>query len=332
MQYPAIRARRASAQSDQVSPTRQDWISAFDPWRGSSAGQSGGIIIRRSPVRSRPPLPPTLEDLSLSHCVDFERTVPLVKTAAASSASRTRRWATWGTQRPRTASRLKQLLTYWKYCCGGDRTRSRTEKLMNAPTSSEAAEKSLPVSSDVEAEISRLVGQKIPRPLPQIETDAERIRSSVARLTSSSIGELGELTSELQELQEFLRSEVERVEGEIESALAGIKIIIETIAPWKSTPASLATPTSARPVRAGPAAILKPRKRVGERTLPLPRREQRGPSDLPDRPVSGARLPRRCESSPVERCAPRQEPARVLRHRGGDASFCRGIDGLAAIG
>jgi hypothetical protein len=26
-------------------------------WRGSSAGQSGGIIIRRSPVRSRPPLP-----------------------------------------------------------------------------------------------------------------------------------------------------------------------------------------------------------------------------------------------------------------------------------
>ena len=113
------------------------------------------------------------------------------------------------------------------------------------------------MGSDVEAETSKLVEQRNTRRPHQIETDAERIRSSVARLTSNSIDGLGELTSELLELQEFLKSEVERVQGEIESALAGIKIIIETIAPWKSIPVSLATPTTARPVRAGPAANLE---------------------------------------------------------------------------
>jgi hypothetical protein len=128
------------------------------------------------------------------------------------------------------------------------------EKLMNAPTSSAVAENVLPVESDVKAEISKLVEQQIPKRPPQFETDAERIRSSVARLTSNSIDGLEGLTSELQELQEFLKSEVERVQGEIESALAGIKIIMETIAPWKSIPVSLAPPTSTRPVRAGPAA------------------------------------------------------------------------------
>jgi len=122
---------------------------------------------------------------------------------------------------------------------------------MNAPTSSTAAEKSLPVESNVEAEIGKLVDENIPKRPPQIETDVERIRSSVARLTSNSIDGLQGLTSELQELQRFLNSEVERVRGEIESALAGIKIIIETIAPWKSSPVSLAPPTSARAVRVG---------------------------------------------------------------------------------
>jgi hypothetical protein len=103
---------------------------------------------------------------------------------------------------------------------------------MNAATSSAAAEKSLPVDLDVEAEISALVEQNIPKHPPQIETEVERIRSSLERLTSNSIEGLQGLTSELQELQRFLNAEVQRVQGEIESALAGIKIIIETIAPW----------------------------------------------------------------------------------------------------
>ena len=125
---------------------------------------------------------------------------------------------------------------------------------MNAPTSSAAAEKSFPVDSDVGAEISKLVEEHIPKRPPQIETEVERIRSSIARLSSTSIDGLEGLTSELQELQRFLNSEVQRVQGEIESALAGIKIIIETIAPWKSSPVSLARPTSARAVRVGPGS------------------------------------------------------------------------------
>jgi hypothetical protein len=125
---------------------------------------------------------------------------------------------------------------------------------MNAPVPPAATEKSPPVESDVEAAISNLIAQEIPRRPPQFETDAERIRTSVARLTSKSIDGLEGLTSELQELQQFLKSEVERVQGEIENALAGIKIIVETIAPWKSISVPLAPPPAARAVRAGPAA------------------------------------------------------------------------------
>jgi len=113
---------------------------------------------------------------------------------------------------------------------------------MNASISS-AAEKSLPADSEVERH-------------SQLETDAERIRASVARLTANSIDGLEGLTSELQQLQKFLKSEVERVQGEIASALEGINIIVETIAPWKSA-VSLAAPTPARPGRPGPAASVE---------------------------------------------------------------------------
>ena len=105
------------------------------------------------------------------------------------------------------------------------------------------SEKSLPETPDVEKEISNLLEQAIPKHSPQIENNVERIRSSIARLTSVSIDGLQGLTSELQELQTFLNSEVSRVQGEIESALSGIKIIMETIAPWKSPPISPALPT-----------------------------------------------------------------------------------------
>ena len=93
---------------------------------------------------------------------------------------------------------------------------------MNSPPLSPAApaEKSLSFN-----------GEKDPKPLTHIEVEAERIMSSVVRLTSNSIGGEG-LSSELRQLQTFLKSEFERVQSEIESALAGIKIIIETIAPW----------------------------------------------------------------------------------------------------
>jgi hypothetical protein len=104
------------------------------------------------------------------------------------------------------------------------------EKLMNAPTFSADDERSLPVESK----------------RTRVETDVERIKYSVARSASNSIDGLLELTSELQELQKFLNSQVQQVQGAIENASAGIKIIVETIAPLKGSPISLATPTSAR--------------------------------------------------------------------------------------
>ena len=117
---------------------------------------------------------------------------------------------------------------------------------MSAPTSATAVEKS-------ETEISNFIEQGSSKRPAQIETDAERIRSSVARLTTKSVDELEGLTSELQALQEFLKAEVSRVQGEIQNALDGIKIIIETIAPWKLTADPLVPPRGARAVRGGPA-------------------------------------------------------------------------------
>ena len=68
--------------------------------------------------------------------------------------------------------------------------------------------------------------------------DAERIRSSVAQLASTSVDDLEKLTSELKQLQDFLKSETERVQGQIGDVLAGIGIIIETITPWQTTAAA----------------------------------------------------------------------------------------------
>jgi hypothetical protein len=130
---------------------------------------------------------------------------------------------------------------------------------MNAPTAdATTAQKLLSAQSDADTEINNLVEQETPNSLTQIdqrskqkiETDAERILSSIARLTSTSIGELEGLTSELQKLDEFLKSETGRVQREIESVLAGIKIIVEAITPWRrpsppSSGATRATPVGA---------------------------------------------------------------------------------------
>jgi hypothetical protein len=103
---------------------------------------------------------------------------------------------------------------------------------MDTSVSEEIAEKTL---SPNEIGAPTEQDQKLPS---KVEHQAGRIRSSVARLTSSSINELEGLSSELNALQEFLKSETDRVQREVESALAGLKIIIETISPWKSIPSS----------------------------------------------------------------------------------------------
>ena len=121
---------------------------------------------------------------------------------------------------------------------------------MKDPTSSIAADSSNanPPDQMIRPETSKPAEHKIPR------LDVDRIRSSVARLTSNSIEGLEGLSTELQALQRFLNSEVERVQGEIESALAGIKIIVDTIAPWKNTPSNA---PSGRGFRGGPAANIE---------------------------------------------------------------------------
>ena len=113
---------------------------------------------------------------------------------------------------------------------------------------------------DLQAEFRELVGQSLMTPHPQIDRDPplpqigheiERIMSSVARLTSSSIQGLENLTSELHDLQTFLQTEVARVQSEVDNAMAGIKIIMEAIAPLRGLQTS---GTAGRIIRSGPAA------------------------------------------------------------------------------
>ena len=83
--------------------------------------------------------------------------------------------------------------------------------------------------------MSSPASEEAPDKSPPAEAiDAERIRSSIVRLTSNSTDELGKLMAELERLQEFLKSETGRVQREIESVLDGIGIIIEALGPWKT--------------------------------------------------------------------------------------------------
>jgi hypothetical protein len=132
-----------------------------------------------------------------------------------------------------------------------------------APTSASAPnsaplEPTLNLESALGAELSKLANQQSSKMSAPFENHAERIKSSVARLTSSSIDELQGLVSELQKMQEFLKSEVDGVQRQIDSALAGINIIVETIGPWKGI-AGLQTPAHlSRSFRGGPAANIEP--------------------------------------------------------------------------
>ena len=108
------------------------------------------------------------------------------------------------------------------------------------------------------------LGKEKSKPAGQLEFSADRFNSSVARLTSNSIGELQGLVSELQKMQEFLTSEVASVQRQIDSALGGINIIVETIGPWKSIASSQTLPPGTRNVRTGGlAAHIEQRHRVG---------------------------------------------------------------------
>jgi hypothetical protein len=128
---------------------------------------------------------------------------------------------------------------------------------MDTPTSAALDEKTPPPEATVATQPSKEKSNPL-------EISAERFNSSVARLTTNSIDELHKLAFELQKMQEFLKSEVESVQRQIDSAVAGINIIVETIGPWKSMAGSQAHPPGTRNVRAGgPAANIEQRIRVG---------------------------------------------------------------------
>jgi hypothetical protein len=117
---------------------------------------------------------------------------------------------------------------------------------------------------DIRAELQKIAAQKIAAkkisapaqtemgrshidndtPSSHVENNIEEIRSSVARLSSNSVDGLERLTSELQELQKLLRLEVERVQSEISSALAGIQGITNVIAPWKRNTSGSQSPAA----------------------------------------------------------------------------------------
>jgi hypothetical protein len=74
------------------------------------------------------------------------------------------------------------------------------EKLMNSPTPEKVSEEAPSAKSAFD---SAVIAEK--------ETNAERILSFMARLTSNSTDELDKAIAELERLQEFLKSETGRV-------------------------------------------------------------------------------------------------------------------------
>jgi regulator of replication initiation timing len=77
---------------------------------------------------------------------------------------------------------------------------------MKSPTFEEITEKSLPVKSDVDSEVRDSVERENSKTVQSAHTkvglDAERLRSSIAKLTSSSTNELDKLITELEALMQ----------------------------------------------------------------------------------------------------------------------------------
>ena len=135
---------------------------------------------------------------------------------------------------------------------------------MDTPTSAAPDEKTLPLEAALATHLGKTEPQEKSKPSSPLEISADRIHHSVAKLTSNSIGEHQGLESELQKMQKFLTSEVASVHRQIDSALGGMNIIVETIGPWKSIASSQTLPPGTRNVRAGGlAAHIEQRIRVG---------------------------------------------------------------------
>jgi hypothetical protein len=128
---------------------------------------------------------------------------------------------------------------------------------MDSSNAAASAAKSFYTNSDIRAELKKIAEQKISTPAQTDENNIERIGSSIARLSSKSVDGLERLNSELQELEKLLRLEVERVQNAIDSASAGIQVLMDVIAPWKrNTSGSRSPSANARDVHADPSTSL----------------------------------------------------------------------------
>jgi hypothetical protein len=105
---------------------------------------------------------------------------------------------------------------------------------MNALASPNAIETATSVEPAVESAIKNFVEQELIGRPAKVEFDGERIKNSVALFSAKSIKELEGLAFELQSLQEYLKSETDRVQHHIDTALAGMQIIMDTISPWRN--------------------------------------------------------------------------------------------------
>lgn len=111
-----------------------------------------------------------------------------------------------------------------------------------------------PVVSGVEGEIAGLFRKEMARkPMSDAggQNGAEGLTSLIGRVAGRSVEEIESLISELQEVRNFLRAEGERLQRDLtnfaqmnQTALASVKVIHESIGPWKSGVAADKRPLS----------------------------------------------------------------------------------------
>ena len=94
---------------------------------------------------------------------------------------------------------------------------------------------------------------KTPPPTEVLATH-QKEKSNASGPLELSADELHQLVSELQKMQEFLRSEVVTVQRQIDNAVAGINVIVETIGPWKGLASSFRVPSGPRNAPRGGAS------------------------------------------------------------------------------
>ena len=135
---------------------------------------------------------------------------------------------------------------------------------MDSPISAPPEEKPLlNLDSTLGAELNKLANKHSSPLSTPLENKAELIKSSVARLSSNSVEELQALVSELRKMQEFLKSEVDRVQIQIDGALAGIHIIVDTIRPWQRIAALQAPLEGTRSGRVAAVEAFRGMQRAG---------------------------------------------------------------------